>query len=115
MCLNLSLFLPVYVSHLVVCSSIDTPLEWFDPWTIFYHFLLYIREPEYIQSCIYIGCPLPSHIHTLLFFEWSRTSSLLVDFLMWEVVGWVVSVVGSSWVLMLSIDCFFCDQRPLFH
>ena len=42
--LTCSMFLPVSVLHLVVCSSIDTPLEWFDPWPIFYHFLLYIRR-----------------------------------------------------------------------
>ena len=45
MCLILltcSLFLPVSVSHVIVCSYIDTPLEWFDPLPSFYHFLLYI-------------------------------------------------------------------------
>ena len=35
--------------------------------------------------------------------------------MLWEVLGWVVSVVGSSLGLMLSVGCFFCDQRPLFH
>ena len=102
--LTCSLFLPIFVSHLVVFSSIDTPLEWFDPWPTFYHFLLCIR-----------GFQLKNRVDTLLFFEQSRTSSLLVEFLMWKVVGWVVSVARYSWVLMVSVDYFFCDQRPLFH
>ena len=39
-----SLFIPVSMLHLVVCSSINTPLEWFDPWPAFYHCLLCIRK-----------------------------------------------------------------------
>ena len=75
--LTCSLFLPIFVSHLVVCSSIDTPLEWFDPWTCFLPLSsLYTR----VRVCTVMSC----------------TSSLLVKFLMWEVIGWVASVVGSS-------------------
>ena len=80
MCLiffTFSLFLLVSVSHLVVCSSIDTPLDWFDPWLAFYHFLL----------CIHIFLA-KSRIHTELFFKQSCTYSLLVEF----------DVVGSCWV-----------------
>ena len=40
--LTCSLFLLVYVFHFIVCSSIDTPLFWFDPW--FDHCLLCIRR-----------------------------------------------------------------------
>ena len=42
--LTCSLFLPVSVLHVIVCSSIDTPLYWFDPWHAFYHCLLCIRR-----------------------------------------------------------------------
>ena len=135
MCLNCSLFLPFYVLHLVVCLSIDTPLECFDPLPAVYHFRLCIcrflaKSCVHMQvfgkkSCIHAGfwpkvmytCSFlaKSHVHTLLFFIQSRTSSLFWLSLMWEVDGWVVSVVGSSLGLMLSIGCFFCDQRPLFH
>ena len=115
MCLTFSLFLPFFVSHLVICASFDTPLEWFDPWPDFYHFIHCIRGEEYAQSRIYTGCRLPSHVDTLVFFEQLCTSALLVEFLTWEVAGWVVSVAGSSWVLMSSVDCFYCDQRPFFH
>ena len=31
-----SLFLLVSMLHFIVCSSIDTPLYWFDPWPSFY-------------------------------------------------------------------------------
>ena len=48
-----SLFLLISMSNLVVCSSIDIPLEWFDPWPAFYHFLLCIRR--FLAK---------SHIHT---------------------------------------------------
>ena len=47
MCLILftcSLFLLVYVLHFIGCSSIDTPLYWFDHGTAFYNCLLYIRR-----------------------------------------------------------------------
>ena len=40
--LTCSLFLPVSMLHVIVFSSIDTPLGWFDPWPPFYHFLLCI-------------------------------------------------------------------------
>ena len=39
--LTYSLFLIVFVLHFIVCSSIDTPLYWFDPWPTFYHSSLY--------------------------------------------------------------------------
>ena len=42
--LTCSLFLLIYVLHFIVCSSIDTPLYWFDLWPTFYHCLLYIRR-----------------------------------------------------------------------
>ena len=137
MCLILltcSLFLLVYVLHFIVCSSIDTPLYWFDPWPSFYHCLLCIRRflsksrvhmrifgqksrihaffwQKSTYTCIFSN---KSRVYTYLFFKQSRTSSLLASLMLWEVVGWVVSVVGSSWVPMLSVGCFFCDQRLLF-
>ena len=103
-----SLFLPIFMSHFIICSSIDTPLYWFDPWPTFYHFLLCIRRflaKNHVQtqgfgqkSCIHVGfwpkvmytCRFlaKSRVHTPLFFKQSRTSSLLVAFY----------VVGSCWV-----------------
>ena len=135
MCLTCSLFLPIYVSHLVLCLSIDTPLEWFHPWPAFYHFLLYIHR-FLAKSCIHtqvFGQKSRIHtgfwtkvmytcrflakscVHPLLFFKQFLTSSLFWLSLTWEVFGWVVSVAGSSWVLMLYVDYFFCDKRPLFY
>ena len=106
--LNCSLFLLVSVLHFIVCSSIDTPVYWFDPWLSFYHCLLCIRR--FLakgrvhtrifgqKSCIHAGfwpksrytCGLfaKSRLYMQLFFKQSRTSSLLVEF----------DVVGSCWV-----------------
>ena len=42
--LTCSLFLLVSVLHFTLCSSIDTPLYWFDSWPTFYHCLLCIRK-----------------------------------------------------------------------
>ena len=67
------------------------------PWPTFYHFLL----------CIH-GFLAKSHVHMQLFFKQSRTSSLLVNLMLWE-------VAGSSLGPMSSVGCFFCDQRPHFH
>ena len=102
--LTFSWFLSVSVLHVMVCSSIDTPLYWFDPWLAFYHCLLYTRR--FLAK---------SSIYTQLFFKQSRTSSILVSLMLWESIGWVVSVVGSSLGLMFSVGCFFCDQRSHFH
>ena len=143
--LNCSLFLLVSGLHFIVCSSIDTFLYFFDPWPAFYHYLLCIRKflaKSHVHMPIYAGfwpkftyrCPYTrvfgqksrtyahthgflakSRVYTQLFFKQSRTSSLLVSLMLWEVAGWVVSVVGSSLGLMLSVGCFFCDQRLLFH
>ena len=133
--LTCSLFLPVSVLHVIVCSSIDTPLYWFNPWPAFYHCLLCIRRflakshihtwifgqksrmhadfwPKSVYTCSFLA---KSHVYTQFFFKQLHTSSFLVSLMLWEIVGWVVSVVGFSWVLMLSVGCFFCDQRPLFH
>ena len=129
--LTCSSFLLVYVLHFIVCSSIDTPLYWFDPWPAFYHCLLCIhrflaKSRVHTQmfgqkSCIHAGfwpksaythrLLAKSRVYTQLFFKQSRTSSLLVSLMLWEVAGWVVSVVGSSLGLMLSVGCFFCDHR----
>ena len=97
--LTCSLFLLVSVLHVIVCSSIDTPLYLFELWPAFYHCLLCIRR--FLAK---------SHIHMQLFFKQSRTSSLLVSLMLWEVARWVVSVVGSSLGLKLSVGCFFCDR-----
>ena len=119
----------------IVCSSIDTPVYWFDPWHAFYHCLLCIHRflakshvhmwifgqksrihagfwpkptytcsfwPKVVYTC---SCSLNSRVHPPFW----------LSLMLWEVVGWVVSVVGSSWVLMLSVGCLFCDQRLLFH
>ena len=112
--LTCSWFLFVSVSHVIVCLSIDTPLYWFGLDLIFTTaFSVYVgfwTKVAYIR-----GFLAKSRIHMHLFFIQSRTSSLLVSLMLWEVAGWVVSVVGSSLGLMLSVGCFFCDQRPLFH
>ena len=124
-----------FVSHFIVCSSIDTPLYWFDPCPSFYYCLLCIHRflakshvctwifgqkshihagfwLKYMYTCSFSA---KSRVYTQLFFKQSRTSSLLVILMLWEVLGWVVSVVGSSLGLMLSVGYFYCDQRPLFH
>ena len=129
------LFLLVSMLHFIVCSSIDTLLYWFDPCPAFYHCLLCICRflakirvhtwifgqkyrrhagfcPKSTYTCIFLA---KSRVYTQLFFKQLHTSSLLVSLMLWEVLGWVVSVVGSSWVLMVSVDCIFCDQRSLFH
>ena len=121
--------------HFYVCSSIDTPLYCFDPWPAFYHCLLCICRflakrrvhtrifgqklcihagvwPKSVYTCSFLA---KSRVYAQLFFKQSRTSSLLVSLMLWEVAGWVVSVVWSSLGLMLSVGCFFCDQRPLLH
>src|SRR5713226_1664490 len=54
--LTFSLFLPVSVLDVIVFSSIDTPLYWFDPWPTFYHCLLCIRR--FLAK---------SHVHTRIF------------------------------------------------
>ena len=59
--LTFSLFLLVSVLHFIGCSSIDTPLYWFDPWLDFYHCLLCIRR--FLAK---------SRIHTLVFGQKSR-------------------------------------------
>ena len=87
--LTCSLFLLVSVLHFIVCSSIDTPLYWFDPWPTFYHCLLCIRRflakshihmrsfgqksrihvlfwPKSMYTCSFLA---KSHVHTQLFFK----------------------------------------------
>ena len=111
MCLLLlicSLFLLIYVLHFIGCSSIDTPLYWFIHWPTFYHYLLCMhrflaKSRVHMQifgqkSRIHAGFwPKPTytcsilakiHVHTLLFFIQSCTSSLLVEF----------DVMVSCWV-----------------
>ena len=110
-----SLFLHGNVSHLVVCSFIDSNLKWFYPWPSSYHLILCIPSLENMQLHIYVRNNFSSCVHTLLFFKKLHTSSFLVKFLMWEFFGWVVSVVGSSWVPILYVDFSLCDQKPLFY
>ena len=106
-----SLFLSVSMSHFIVCLSIDTPLYWFGLGLLFTTaFSIYVglwTTVAYI--CRFVAI---SRVHTQLFFIQSCTSSLLVSLMLWEVAGWVVSVVGSSLGLKLSVGCLFCDQRP---
>ena len=112
--LTCSWFLPVSVSHFIVCLSMDTPLYWFGLGLLFTTaFSVYAG---FWLKVVYIrGFLAKSHVHMQLFFKQTRTSSLLVSLMLWEVAGWVVNVVGSSLGLMFSVGCFFCDQRPLFH
>ena len=104
-----SLFLHGNLSHLVVCSFIYSNLEWFYSCPSFYHLILCIPSSKNTQSRICTGNTLSSRVHTLLFFEKSRTSSFLVDFLMREFFGWVVSVAGSSRVPILYVDFSLSD------
>ena len=104
--LTCSLFFPVSLLHFIVSSSIDTPLDWFDPSPTFYHFILCIRR--FLAK---------SRIHTWVFGQKSRIHASFwpkvayirncslnscvhppfwLSLMLWEVVGWVVSVVGSS-------------------
>ena len=109
--LSCSLFIPVSVSHVIAYLSIDTPLYWFTLVLLFTTaFSVYAglwTTVAYIRGFVAI-----SRVHTQLFFIQSRTSSLLVSLMLWEVAGWVVSVVGYSLGLKLSVGCFFCDQKP---
>ena len=93
--LTCSLFLPIFVSHFIVCLSIDTPLYWFTLGLLFTtSFSVYAC---FWLKVVYIhGFLAKSRVHTQLFFIQSRKSSLLVSLMLWEVVGWVVSVVRSS-------------------
>ena len=112
--LNFSLFFPISMSHFIVVHPLTLPFigltlgllftTVFSVYAGFWPKVMYIR-----------GFLAKSRVYMQPFFKQSCTSSLLVNLMLSEVVGWVVSVVGSSWVLMLSIGCFFCDQRPLFH
>ena len=106
MFLTFSLFLPISMSHFIVCSSINTPLYWFEPWPTFYHSLLSIRRffsKRHVHTRVfgqnprihavfwpkvtYIrSCSLNSHVHPPFW----------LSLMSWEVAGWVVSVVGSS-------------------
>ena len=61
-----------------------------------------------------MGCPLASRIHTLMFLEQSCTLQFFIDMLVGVIVGWVVSVVESSRVLMLFVDYTFSGWKPLF-
>ena len=129
----LSVFL-VSVLHFIVCSSMDTPLYWFDPWPAFYHCLLSIRRflaKSHIHTWIFskksrihagfwtkyaytYSFLAKSHVYTQMFFKQSHTSSLLVSLMLGEVARWVVSVVGSSLGLMLSIGCLCFMTRDHF-
>ena len=106
-----SMFLSVSVLHVISYLSIDTPLYWFTLvllfTTAFSVYAGFWTTVAYIRGFVAI-----SRVHTQLFFIQSRTSSLLVSLMLWEVAGWVVSVVGSSLGLKLSVGCFFCDQKP---
>ena len=113
MCLILltcSLFLLVSMLHFIICSSIDSPLYWFGLGLRFTtSFSIYAGFwPKVTYICRFSA---KSHVHTHMFFKQSRKSSLLVSLMLWKVAGWVVSMAGSSLGLMLSIGCFFCDQR----
>ena len=106
-----SMFLSISVLHFIVCLSIDTPLYWFGLDLLFT--IAFSVYADFWFKVAYIrGFLDKSHVHTQLFFIQSRTSSLLVSLMLWEVVGWVVSVVGSSLGLKLCVGCFFCGQRP---
>ena len=93
--LTCSWFLPVSVSHFIVCLSIDTPLYWFGLDLLFTTAFSVYAGFWTTVACIR-GCLAKRRVHTQLFFIQSRTSSLLVSLMLWEVSGWVVSVVGSS-------------------
>ena len=41
-----SLFLLVSMLHFIVCSSMDTPVYWFDPWPVFYD---YCHIPQFCK------------------------------------------------------------------
>ena len=59
--LTCSLFVFVSLLHFIVCSSIDTPLYWFDPCPAFFHCILYI--------CRFLA---KSCVHTRIFGQKSR-------------------------------------------
>ena len=65
--LTCSLFLLVSMLHFIVCSSIDIPLCWFDPWPAFHHCLLCIRR--FLAK---------SRVHTRIFGQKSHTYAVVL-------------------------------------
>ena len=65
--LTYSLFLLVSVLHFIVCSSMDTPVYWFDLWPAFYHLLLCIRR--FLAKI---------RVHTRIFGQKSRTNAAVL-------------------------------------
>ena len=79
--LTCSWFLLIYVSHFIVCLSIDTPLYWFTLVLLFTtSFSVYAGFWPTV-ACIR-GFLAKRHVHTQLFFIQSRTSSLLVSLML---------------------------------
>ena len=86
--LTCSLFLPVSVLHVIVCSSIDTPLNWFDPWPAFYYYLLCIHR--FLAK---------SRVHTRIFGQKSRTYAVVLYIVAYILPFGESDVVGISWVV----------------
>ena len=110
-----SMFLPISVSRLVVCSSIDTPLEWFDPCPSFYHILLCIRgnmySLVYMQDVLYLvtyirHSSLNSHVHPPFWLSF-WCGKLLGGLWVWVgLPGYCYCLLTTSFV---TRDPFFID------
>ena len=85
--LTCSLFLLVSVLHVIVCSSIDTPLYLFDPWLAFYHCLLCIRG--FLDN---------SRVHTWMFGQKAHTYATVIYIVMYILPFGESDVVGSCWM-----------------
>ena len=124
MYLNCSLFLPVSVSHIVVFSSTDTPLYWFDPCPAFYHCLLYICR-FLAKNCIHTwifgqksrihagfwpkvayirNYSLNSHVHPPFWWVWCCGKSL----------GGLWVWLGLPWVWCCLLDASFVTRDRFF-
>ena len=110
-----SVFILVSVSPLVVCSSIYTPLEWFDPCPSFYHILLcirgnmysrvYMQDVLYLVTCIW-HCSLNNHVHPPFWLSF-WCGKLLGGFWVWAgLPGYCCCLLTTSF---MTRDPFFID------
>ena len=115
--IDLLLVSPCFYVTFYICLSIDTPLYWFGLGLLFTTaFSVYVGFwPKVAYMCLPIRVlGLKSHTYADVLY----TVAYILPFGESDVVGsarWVVSVVGSSLGLVLSVGCLFCDQRSLFH
>ena len=82
-----SLFLPVSVSHVIVCLSIDSPLYWFGLDLLFT-----------TAFSVYVGFLAKSHVHTRIFGQKSRIYAAIFYTVAYILPCGEFDVVGSCWM-----------------